>query len=101
MKKRAFNFTDGKTGACLAVRVIVRAANDHFAGTTEDDVVKVRLASPSVTAANAALMIFLSKQLGIGVTKMEVVAGKNKAHKLVSFDGFTSAELEQRLLAAI
>ncbi len=101
MKKRAFNFTDGKTGACLAIYVIVRAANDHFAGTTEDNVVKIRLASPTVTAANSALLSFLSQQLNIDAAQLEIVAGKNKAHKLVSFEGYSTSDLEKRLLAVM
>ncbi len=97
MIKRAFNFTDGKTGASLAVRVIVRAASDHLGGMSEDNVLKIRLMSLTVTAANADLISFFSRRLGIPRTKIEIVAGKNKSNKLVSFEGYSAAGLEEKL----
>jgi uncharacterized protein len=96
---RKFEITDAKGGAAFTVRVVTRAAATELAGVQEDGVLKVRLiASPAGDpAANKELVEFLAKYLGVPINKVEIVAGANGRDKLVSVEGVSTADVEEKL----
>jgi len=83
--KRKFRFHNGKSGAALAVRVTPRSARNEIAEILSDGTVRVRLTAPPVEGkANAALIKFLAKVLGVAPSRLEIVAGETGRDKLVS-----------------
>ena len=62
---------------------------------------KVRLmASPAGDpAANQELIDFLAEQLDVPADHIEIVAGMGGREKIVSIEGLTSSQVEERLYA--
>jgi len=96
---RNFEITDAKGGAAFTVRVVTRAVETEVVGIQEDGSLKIRLkASPAGDeAANAELVEFLSKELGVDKAKIEIVAGKDGRDKLISVEGITTGLVEEKL----
>lgn len=99
MQNREFKITDAKGGSAIGVRVVTRASSTELVGRQEDGTLKVRLkASPAGDpAANKELMEFLAQQLGVGLEKIEIVAGESARDKIISVEGMTAVEVEQKL----
>ena len=84
-------------GAEFKVRVIPRASKTEIVGTT-DGILKVRVASPPVEgAANAELIKFFAKLLGIAKSNVEIVSGQTARTKRLCIAELTAAELENAL----
>lgn len=96
---RKFKITDATSGAAFTVRVVTRAVNTEIVGVQEDGALKIRLvASPAgADAANAELVQFLAEQLSVEAGKIEIVAGGDGRDKLVSVEGVTTADVENKL----
>jgi uncharacterized protein len=96
---RKFEITDARGGAALTIRVVTQAERTEIAGVQEDGLLKVRLmASPAGDpAANQELIEFLAWQLGVPVDHIEIVAGAGAREKIVSIEGLTSSQVEERL----
>lgn len=95
---REMRITDAKRGAAFTVRVVTRAQRDELVGIQEDGSVKVRLtASPMEGQANVALVKFLAARLGVPESAVEIVAGHQHRDKVVSVEGISTAEAEERL----
>ena len=93
-------FSNGKRGAALPVRVIPRAGRNEIVEILNDQTVKIRLvALPSEQETNQELIRFLSEVLGVSASKMEVVAGAKGRDKLVSILDITSQEVHKKILA--
>jgi uncharacterized protein (TIGR00251 family) len=93
-----FNITDAKRGAAFTVRVVTRAQRDEIASVEEGGSLKIRLtASPADGQANAALIKFLAARLGVPESAVEIVAGQDRRDKMISVEGITAADVEQRL----
>jgi len=93
----ALDLRDTAEGLTLRVRVQPRAARDAIGGEREGALV-VRLAAPPVEgAANAALVRFLGKTLGIAPSAVEIVKGATGRQKLVAIAGLDAASARQRL----
>lgn len=93
-----FNITDAKRGAAFTVRVVTRAQRDELAGVQEDGTLKIRLmASPTDGQANVALIKFLAARLGVPEAAIEIVAGRENRDKMISVEGITTADVEERL----
>jgi uncharacterized protein YggU (UPF0235/DUF167 family) len=99
MSDRNYKFTDPRAGIALGVRVVTRSTTTEIAGKTEEGAVKVRLvASPAGSAeANEELITFLAKQLGVEPRKIEIVAGLEKSDKILSIEGVSSLDVEEKL----
>jgi len=99
MADRKFEITDARGGSALGVRVVTRAAETELAGRTDEGTLKIRLkASPAGDpAANTELLDFLASKLGVEKSKLEIVAGEDKRDKILSVEGMTSVEVEQKL----
>jgi len=99
MSDRNYKFTDPRAGTALGVRVVTRSKATEIAGKTDEGTVKVRLmASPAGSAeANEELINFLAKQLGVETRKIEIVAGIDKSDKILSIEGVSSLDVEEKL----
>jgi uncharacterized protein YggU (UPF0235/DUF167 family) len=100
--KREFNITDARGGAALTIRVVTQSAQTEMAGVQEDGVLKIRLVNSPAgdPAANEELLNFLAVQLGVSVKALEIVAGAGGREKIVSVEGITTEQVEQRLFGA-
>ena len=99
MSDRKFEITDARGGAALGVRVVTRSTATEIAGKSDDGTLKVRLmASPAGDpAANKELIEFMASKLGVEISKIEIVAGQDSRDKILSIEGLSSAEVEERL----
>ena len=98
-QNRKFEITDARGGAAFAVRVVTRAAASEIVGTQEDGTLKVRIVSSPAgnPAANEELVNLLAQQLGVSVERIEIVAGVNERDKIISVEGISTAEVEEKL----
>ena len=78
--------------ATLSVRVVPRSSREGVAGF-EGGVVRVRLNAPPVEGrANAALLKFLAKALGVSRAQLTLVSGETGRNKIVRIAGITREE---------
>jgi uncharacterized protein (TIGR00251 family) len=85
----------------LAIRVQPGAKADGIAGWIADahggEVLKIRLRAPAVEGkANAALLEFLARQLGLRPRQITLERGDTSRHKIVQVDGMTMNEVKRR-----
>jgi uncharacterized protein (TIGR00251 family) len=100
--RRKFKLHDGKRGAALTIRVTPRARKTGFGGVMEDGTIRIRVAAPPVEGkANAALIRFLSKVLGVRKNRIEIVAGERGLDKIISILDLTAQEAEERIQAEL
>jgi uncharacterized protein len=87
------NFREEGGSLVFAVRVVPRASQTAAAGE-HDGALKVRVAAPPVEgAANAELVRFLAKRLGVAASAVEVVGGHASKSKVVRAAGAKAADL--------
>ena len=80
-------------GATLRVRVSPRASRDELAGERNGALV-VRLTAPPVEGkANAALVRFLARQLGVAPSAVSVTHGAKAREKVLLVAGARSQDL--------
>lgn len=97
---RKFRLHDGQHGAALTVRVTPRARRDEVAGILEDGTLRVRVSAPPAEGkANAALLAFLAKVLGVRKSRLEIVAGEKGLDKIVSVVDLSSKDVEAKIRA--
>ncbi len=95
---RKFKLHNGKHGAALTVRVTPRARKNEVGGILEDGTVRIRIQEPPVDGkANRALVVILSKVLGVRKNQIEIVAGQKGLDKIVTVDDMTAQEVEKRI----
>jgi uncharacterized protein len=87
-----------KSGAAFTVRVVTRATKTESVGVQEDGALKIRLvASPAGDPkANEELLDFLAKELDIPVAQLEIVAGATGRDKLITVEGITTSDVENK-----
>ncbi len=96
------NFSDGKSGAAISIRVTPRAKKNEIVNILTDNTIKIKLAAPPVEGkANVELIKFLSKILGVKKSDMDIVAGKTGRDKLVTVLGHTPDEIHKIILKQI
>jgi len=97
---RAFKLHSGKSGAALTLRVTPRARKTEFAGVLEDGILRVRVAAPPVEGkANAELLNFLARVLGVRKNRIEIIAGQRGLDKIVSVLDLSAEEVQTRISA--
>jgi len=97
---RKFKLHSGKSGAALTLRITPRARKTEFAGVLEDGILRVRVAAPPVEGkANAALLTFLAKVLGVRKNRIEIIAGQRGLDKIVSVVDLSAEEVQSRIQA--
>lgn len=88
---------DSTEGARLTVRVKPRASRSRVVGLREG-ALEVAVAAPPVDGeANAELIAFMSKKLGVAKSALGLVAGEGARLKVLSVRGLTAAELRRVL----
>ncbi len=87
-----------KSGAAFTVRVVTRATKTESVGVQDDGALKIRLvASPAGDPkANEELLDFLAKELGIPTEQVEIVAGATGRDKLITVEGITTSDVENK-----
>ncbi|HAY22278.1 MAG TPA: hypothetical protein DCY27_08945 [Desulfobacterales bacterium] len=81
----------------MSVAVVPRSSRDALAAWHQG-VLRVRLrAAPVEGAANEALVALLAKSLGVPRDCIQIRAGKTSRRKVVSVQGISPEELDQRL----
>lgn len=84
-------------GVRLRVRVQPRASRSGIVGL-HDDALKIRLAAPPVDgAANRALVVYLSKRLGVPKSDIRIVRGQSGRLKSVQIQGLDLSSVRSRL----
>ncbi|MGD2217311.1 MAG: DUF167 family protein [Gemmatimonadales bacterium] len=84
-------------GVCFEVRAQPRASRTEVAGA-HGEAIKIRLAAPPVEgAANAELVAFLAKQLGVSKSAVRVIKGKRGRDKVVQVEGISRADVQALL----
>ncbi|MCJ7677835.1 MAG: DUF167 domain-containing protein, partial [Anaerolineales bacterium] len=95
---RTFKLHSGKSGAALTLRVTPRARKTEFAGVLEDGILRVRVAAPPVEGkANAELLAFLAKVLGVRKSRIDIVVGQRGLDKIVSVLDLSADEVHTRI----
>lgn len=99
MSDRKFEITDARGGAALGVRVVTRANATELVGRNEDNTLKIRLKSTPAgdPSANKELVAFLSSKLGVAENKIEIVAGESSRDKILSIEGMSTNDVEEKL----
>ena len=83
----------------ILVHVVPRARVTEVAGRY-GDAVRIRVAAPPVDgAANAELVWFVAKRLGVPRSAVRITGGASGRRKTLSVDGVTREATEARLLA--
>lgn len=100
---RKYEITDARGGAALSIRVVTHAEKTELAGIHDDGSLKIRLmASPAGDpAANQELLGFLAQVLGVSLQNLEIVVGEGGREKIVSIEGLTTGQVEERLNAGL
>jgi uncharacterized protein (TIGR00251 family) len=98
-------YTEIATGLRLAVRLTPRAAHNRVVGLAADaegrSVLQIRLTAPPVEgAANAALIVFLAKTLGLRQADVTIRSGQKGRLKIVELTG-DAAALQAKLAELI
>lgn len=99
----SFPFAVIPTGVRLAVRVSPRAARDAVEGVAADadgkPLLKIRLTAPPVDGeANAALIAFLAKALGMKKAQIVLHSGQTGRTKILHLSGDGAALLHKLTL---
>jgi uncharacterized protein (TIGR00251 family) len=97
MRKHACSITSTDGGSVFSVHVVPRSRRNEIGGQ-HGEAIKIRVTAPPVEgAANEALVVLLSRQLGVPKGRIEIVSGSASHNKIVSVSGLTPLEVEQRL----
>ena len=89
-------FSEGKSGAAIAIRVTPRAKKSQIVSILSDSTIKIKLAAPPVEGkANEELIRFLAKVFKVRKSELEIVAGKTGRDKLVTVLGLSPEEMHQ------
>lgn len=96
---------DTPPGAVIAVRVTPRASRSSFQGVLlkeDQPMLRIALHSPPIDGrANEELIAFLSRQLDLPRSKLEIIRGMQSREKLVRAIGISADELRETLLPII
>jgi uncharacterized protein (TIGR00251 family) len=85
--------SDSAESVHLRVLLSPRASKNALVGMQGEEL-KIKIAAPPVDgAANAALVKFLAKTLGIAADRVSVVAGQSGRRKIVKIEGLDKARL--------
>jgi|SaaInlStandDraft_3_1057020.scaffolds.fasta_scaffold100654_2 uncharacterized protein len=102
IRKREKVMLQDKEGYCiLTVKVIPKAKKTEVVGV-EGDVCKIRVAAiPDKGKANAALIRFLAKKLGIRQNEITVIRGHTSRLKQLTIASLSREEIEALLIPTI
>lgn len=96
---RKYRLHNGKKGAALAVRVTPRASHNEIVAIQSDGTVKIHITAPAHEGrANEQLIEFLSGILGVGKSRIDIVAGASGRDKLISVLDMDAQEVHNRIV---
>ena len=102
MKKREYNLHDGQSGAAITVSVIGSAPTNQVLGIKDGGAVSIQLTTaPATPAGNQTLIGFLAELLDVRKNQVEIVAGQDGDHKLVTILDLDSETVEERILRVV
>ncbi len=82
----------------MALHIVPRARATAVAGM-HGDAVKIRVAAPPVDgAANAELVRFVAKRLGVSTAVVTIAAGAGGRRKTIAVEGVPSEEIRRALI---
>lgn len=85
--------------ACdIRIRVIPRAAREEITGERGESITIKLTAAPVKGAANKALILFLSKRLGVSRSDISIVGGETSRDKRLRVEGLDEATVRGKLL---
>ena len=84
-------------GILIAVKVTPKANRTEVIGYKNQEICIRIAATPEKGEANAELIHFLSKKLGIAKIRIALVSGEKSRHKKVSIIGITMKEAVEKL----
>ena len=91
--------SDPQPGSLVAVRVQPRASADGVVGERQG-AIAIRLKAPPVDGqANAALLRFLARKLGVAPTAVQLVRGATGRQKWIRVAGLSAEAVRAALLA--
>jgi len=81
----------------ISVHLHPNAAKNEVRGVT-DGVWQVRVAAPPVKGkANKELIVFLSRLLGIGKSRIDIIKGRTTRNKVIAIEGLSQEDIVKRL----
>ncbi len=79
------------------IRVVPSASKSEIVGEL-DGSLKLRIASPPVDgAANAEIIRFLAKKLGVPRSDVEIVSGQNSKNKRILIQNLSQSSFEEKI----
>ena len=92
---------DAPDGCTLPVRVHPGAKREAVTGT-HDGALKISLTTPPTDGrANAALVAFVARRLGVSRGQVTLLTGASSRTKTLRIAGLTADEVERRLLSDV
>jgi uncharacterized protein (TIGR00251 family) len=89
--------TPHRDGAIIELAVQPRAARTELTGI-HDGALRLRVTAPPVDgAANAAVLDYLARQLGVSRSKLEIVGGQTSRRKRVLVRGLDEHDVREQL----
>lgn len=93
-----FSSTPDGTGTIIALCVQPRASQTEVVGV-HDGALRLRIAAPPVDgAANAEVVAFLKKRLGVSKSAVQILSGETRRRKRVVIEGMTPTVVRQSLI---
>ncbi len=96
-KTPKYHLHHGEGGAAITVHVVRKAGQNSLARVDEDGTVHVRMAA----GGNPELLAFLAGVLQVSVRQLEIVGGEHGDDKLITILNLDSAQVQDRILAAL
>lgn len=92
-----WSITEANGGVTFAVRVAPRSSRNQIVGV-EGGALKIKLTAPPVEgAANAALIEFVARWLGVRRSAVSIVSGDRARNKVVRVNGVTREQMLTRI----
>ncbi len=91
--------TESADGLCFAVKVMPKASRQSLGQVREGRLVVYLNAPPVEGAANAALVKFLAKTLGIAPSNISILSGHKNRSKIIKVHGLPLEQARVRLTA--
>ncbi|HEX7433743.1 MAG TPA: DUF167 domain-containing protein [Anaerolineaceae bacterium] len=100
MAKQGNQFSNGKMGSAITVRISPRSSHNGIDEILDDGTIKIKLTVPPADShANAELIKFLAEVLGISETKIDIIAGQTGQDKLITILDMSTAQVQEKIIA--
>ena len=100
MADKDYKFHDGEKGSALAIRVISGRGKSCFSEVRKDGTVVVKL-GPGAGDLDARLIEFVSQELKVSRSQIQIIAGSDGNNKLVSILDMKPKLIQKKILEKI